>query len=449
MRAGTYMSIALRNLVQARRRTLLLSSALGMVSMLLVLLMALSQGVRDMMVDAATSLTCGHVNIGGFYKASSGDAAPVITQVDTLRRVVRETLPDATVVIDRNRGWGKIISPVASVQSGMSGVDIAEERALQERLVLAQERSYRPDGRDQALGDVGALARPDAIVLFAQQAEKLEVTVGDVVTLSAESLRGSINTADVRVVAVVEDVGFMSSFNAFVPKQVLRELYQLNDDTSGAVMVYLEDIARASDAMAELAAALTAAGLDVMEYQGEPFWQKFEQVGSEDWVGQRYDLTVWEDEISYLTWVLGAVESLSFFLVAILLCIIVVGIMNTMWIAVRERTAEIGTLRAIGMQRRQVLVLFLCEAMLLGAAATLVGGGGGALLASLLNAAQIPITAEAVRAVLLDDTLHLAVRPAQVFLAVGVFTACCTLAALWPSLRAARLQPVTAIHRVG
>ena len=34
-----------------------------------------------------------------------------------------------------------------------------------------------------------------------------------------------------------------------------------------------------------------------------------------------------------------------------LLVIIAVGIMNTLWIAIRERTREIGTLRAIGMQR--------------------------------------------------------------------------------------------------
>ena len=42
-------------------------------------------------------------------------------------------------------------------------------------------------------------------------------------------------------------------------------------------------------------------------------------------------------------------------LIIVLLVIIAVGIMNTMWIAIRERTREIGTLRAIGMQRARVL----------------------------------------------------------------------------------------------
>ena len=45
-----------------------------------------------------------------------------------------------------------------------------------------------------------------------------------------------------------------------------------------------------------------------------------------------------------------------------------IGILNTLAIAIRERTREIGTLRAIGMQRRKVLWLFVLETALLGVA---------------------------------------------------------------------------------
>ena len=79
---------------------------------------------------------------------------------------------------------------------------------------------------------------------------------------------------------------------------------------------------------------------------------KFETVNREDWTGQKLDVTTWEDEISFMTWTLTALQGLSFVLIVILIAIIVIGIMNTMWIAIRERTREIGTLRAIGMQRR-------------------------------------------------------------------------------------------------
>ena len=48
-----------------------------------------------------------------------------------------------------------------------------------------------------------------------------------------------------------------------------------------------------------------------------------------------------------------------------------------MWIAIRERTREIGTLRAIGMQRGGVLWMFLLESLLLGLFGTLAGAVAG------------------------------------------------------------------------
>ena len=128
--------------------------------------------------------------------------------------------------------------------------------------------------------------------------------------------------------------------------------------------------------------------------------------------------------------------------------IIGVGIMNTMWIAVRERTQELGTLRAIGMGRGRVLQMILLEATLLGFAATLFGAGLGALAAFGLDAAEIVIPNGAVRYILLSDQLHLLVEGADVAKAVVVFTALTAVASLGPAIRAARLQPVTAIHSV-
>jgi ABC-type lipoprotein release transport system permease subunit len=59
----------------------------------------------------------------------------------------------------------------------------------------------------------------------------------------------------------------------------------------------------------------------------------------------------------------------------------VVGAMITMYAAVANRTAEIGTLRAVGFRRSAILNAFLAESLLLGAA----GGAGGLLLASFLQ----------------------------------------------------------------
>jgi ABC-type lipoprotein release transport system permease subunit len=59
----------------------------------------------------------------------------------------------------------------------------------------------------------------------------------------------------------------------------------------------------------------------------------------------------------------------------------IIGAMITMYTAVANRTAEIGTLRALGFQRRNILLAFLVESLLLG----LFGGVAGLLPASLMQ----------------------------------------------------------------
>ncbi len=144
-----------------------------------------------------------------------------------------------------------------------------------------------------------------------------------------------------------------------------------------------------------------------MDRESKAFWVKLQELNSEDWTGQKLDLTTWEDEISFVSWTLKAIDGITFLLTSVLLVIIAIGIMNTLWIAIRERTREIGTLRAIGMQRPRVLAMFVIEAFCLGALGSLAGGAaGGAAFAG----PQQPAPGRAGRPELLPDVQHAEVR---------------------------------------
>jgi ABC-type antimicrobial peptide transport system permease subunit len=132
----------------------------------------------------------------------------------------------------------------------------------------------------------------------------------------------------------------------------------------------------------------------------------------------------------------------------VLLLIIAIGVMNTMWISIRERTREIGTLRAIGMQRRRVLWMFVIEALVLGLFSTVIGAVLGMAICALLNAAQISVPL-GVQLFLMNDTLSLIADPAKIVGAVLFITFCTTAIALIPSFLAARLKPITAMHYIG
>ena len=438
--------IALRNLIQARGRTAFLGGAIGLVTLLLVLLLSLSQGISENIVRSATTLTTGHVNVTGFYKASPAAVAPVMIEAGKLKALVSDS-PEIDYVVDRNRGWARLVSPTNALQSLIVGVSIDDEPGLAELLRLAPEADYREGGAAQIKGDVSQLKQKNVAVIFATQAKNLEVTVGDAITLRTQNFNGAANTIDVTIVGVARDIGLLSNFSVFVPKQVIRDLYQLRPDTSGALQIYLKDRDRSREVMTALRTKLDGAGYELMEYQPSPFFTKFGTVRGEDWVGQKLDLTTWEDEVDFLTWILTALDTVSFTLIVILVTIIAIGIMNTMWIAVRKRTGEIGTLRAIGMTRAQILQMFLWEAFLLGAIATTIGALVGAAVAVGIDSARIGVPVDAMRAILLSDTFKLSVTARHLAASVAALTAFTVLSALWPAIRAARLQPVEAIQQ--
>jgi putative ABC transport system permease protein len=430
----TLFMIAYRNLLSHGRRSLLLGGAIAGVTALLVFLGCLSTGVKATMLQSATTVVTGHINVSGFYKVTAGQSAPMVTDYKNIEEIVRKTLPDLDYVTPRGRGWARLVSDESSMQVGIAGVDISGEPTLGKVLTIKE-------GKFEDLG------KPGSILIFASQAKKFKVKVGDSMVFSVLTPSGVNNTVDVRVCAIAEDMGLLSSWNVFVPQVTLRQLYQMNDKSTGAVLVYLKDMRKIETDMALLRKALEAAGYTMMDRDGKAFWMKLQEVSREEWTGQKLDLSTWEDEISYVSWTRGVIDAIGVLLSAVLLVIIAIGIMNSMWIAIRERTREIGTLRAIGMQRGGVVEMFVFEALLLGLVGTACGAFLGSLAAVLLNAVRLPVP-EGAQFFLMSTTLKFGFDPMRIALSAAVITLCTTLISLIPSFKAAGLKPVTAMSHI-
>jgi len=431
------LNIALRSLIQHSRRTLFLGTAIGAVTALLILLTGLSTGIRETMIDTATTLSSGHLNVGGFYKITAGQAGPVVTDYQKVLAVATKSLPEMAFAVERGRGWAKLVSDTGSMQVGISGIDIRQEPRIPQVLQITS-------------GKLDDLAEPGTILIFENQAEKLNAKVGDALTISAPTPRGVNNTIDVRVVAIARGIGLLSMWNTYVPMASLRTLYQLNQNATGVIQIMLKDkyIPQIPQLAARLRTDLEKAGFRMMTPDPRAFWMKFQSVQREDWTGQKLDVTSWEDELSFMMWTMQALQGLTTVLITILIAIVVIGIMNTMWIAIRERTREIGTLRAIGMQRAGVLWMFLLESLMLGFLGTLVGAVMGTAIATGLNALHIHVPIS-VQLFLMSDHLHLSIHLGAIVRAMILITLITGAAALYPALRAARLKPVTAMQHFG
>lgn len=120
-----------------------------------------------------------------------------------------------------------------------------------------------------------------------------------------------------------------------------------------------------------------------------------------------------------------------------------IGIVNTMIMAIYERTREIGILKALGSSNGDVLRLFMFEAGLIGLLGGIVGVILGWLLGLALNAIilqylkneQIPITAP-----------FFVLTPELILASIAFATLVGILAGLYPAFRAARLDPLTALR---
>ncbi len=153
---------------------------------------------------------------------------------------------------------------------------------------------------------------------------------------------------------------------------------------------------------------------------------------------EKSDFTIvsMEQMIGVFSDITGIVSMFLAAIASIGLLVASIGIMNIMLVSVTERTREIGIRKAVGAKRRDILLQFLLEA----AALSLVGGSIGIAFGWSLSLAMSMI------ATLAGFPLQATLSPLHVILAVGVSVFIGLTSGMYPAMRAARLNPIDALH---
>ncbi len=320
----------------------------------------------------------------------------------------------------------KIVTPILDLPRGVNLVLLtADDQSIPVRITEGGEGRFSFGGTNEVLaGESIDEGETQGIVLSNQLADTLlgpeqgyTDLIGQPVALRAELPRGESQEFPSRIVGVRQSFGSRTIDLGLAEREAITTWWFGQPDlleTEG----YDRLIVRA-----ENLGSVTAVIEQIDEMNFAP--QSFEAI-----------LDVANQVLSLLQALLGSVGALALLVAAL-------GVANTMLMAIYERTREIGVLKALGASRREIRLLFMVEAGLIG----LIGGFVGLILGALLGRlvdyiAHRYLIEEGVTGVGL-----LSVIPPWLALGALAFAALIgVLAGLYPAARAARLDPVSALR---
>ena len=278
------------------------------------------------------------------------------------------------------------------------GVDFMREARL---------RDFTAAG-DATLNPLALLLDPEAIVTTRTLADRHSLSVGSKVRITTPA-----GLREVRIAGLLEDTGPASVFGGNLAVMSI----------SGAQRLFLSE-----DRYDRI---------DVATGGDEAVREQIRRS-----LGPGYRVEGIEARSSVLNEVLGRVRQMeAISIIAILVGLFIIYL--SISIGVAERTKDIGTVRALGASRAQILRLFLAESFVLGLAGSALGLGLGRLAAGI----AIEFTAEAVNMFGYLIRVDRIVTPPAVVAAALCGGTVAALAGAWmPARRATRISPLTALR---
>jgi len=244
------------------------------------------------------------------------------------------------------------------------------------------------------------------------------------------------------VVTLVAAAGsrFNPSLGAFIPRYHRFEVTGLFDtgmyeyDNS-----YVAMDRRVAQRFADLDKAVT--GLEVR--LADPWQARAFGLRLETELGYPYRALDWQSQNASLFSALK-LEKLAMAVVVFLICVVAAfNVVGTLTMLVRDKTREIGILLAMGLRRTSIRRIFLAQGILIGLTGTLLGVLLGLVLGGMVNQGQwIHIDPS----IYFIDHLPVRTQLVDVFAVIAASLAVATFAPLYPSVQAARLEPVAAIR---
>jgi len=260
------------------------------------------------------------------------------------------------------------------------------------------------------------------ILISQKMAESFKLKLRSKVILTVQDLSGETVASSFRVVGIYKSGnGMLDEVNAYVNRDDLQSIMNLDQDQYHEIAVLLNshDLA-------------------------EPTAKKVQEMYP------TLEVKAWLDLATGMRYMVEAGDTFAYFIVGIILVALLFSVINTMLMAVMERTREIGMLMAVGLNRRKVFLMIMMETLFL----SMIGGPLGLLIAYLFiqSTGSSGIDLGAIGETYNELGFSAVVRPqldlqSYINISVMIFIMA-MIAALFPALKALRLNPSEAIRKI-
>lgn len=400
-------SIAFRNVVRQRRRSLVGMSAIAAGVVALLLAAGFFEWNYDAMREGTIRSHIGHIQVvkPGYLDAGASDPFSFLIPESTAARELIEAFPQVDTVAPRLAFNGLVSVGESTVSFMGEGVDPERERRLSGAVSIVEGRNLFDRAANEVLVGRGL-------------AHTLGLKVGQNVVLVVNTPSGGVNARDVAVVGTFSTVTkAYDDYAIRVPLKTAQALLRVEGVHSWLVLLRQTSLTDAT--LKKMNDKIPSTGIELVPWY---------RTAAADF----YNKTV-------------VLFSRQVLVVKLMIAIIIVlSISNTMMTNVRERIAEIGTCMALGDTRRVVLRRFLAEGVVLG----LLGGGLGSILgivlAHLISYVGIPMPPPP--GMTTGYVAGIIVTPRLVLDAMVLSVGTAFVAGLYPSWRASSLEIVDALR---
>lgn len=402
------LKIAWRNIWRSRTRSLVVVGAIALGVWSVLFLMGFSQGLIEGYIANLIESELSHIQIHHpeykkdydiqFARSNPDPQAAEIAAVPGVKALTNRTLVN-----------GMISSSKGARGIRVKGVDPAPEAIVTNLDKKILEGAYFPEGKK------------NQILVGRSLADKLGLKLRTKIVLTFQNLEGEITASAFRITGIFEtDNKQYDESQVFVMREELNGL--LGAPGLGHETAILVD---QNEDMAPVAAALR------LKYPDQ-LVETYRQISPE---ADLFDSQLQLSSVIFMTIVMLA---LAF------------GIVNTMLMAVLERVRELGMLMAVGMNKLRVFLMIVTETILLGMIGAPIGLGLGALTISSLGHTGMDLSmwSKGMQEFGISEMVYPALDPALYGQLVFAVLITAVIGSIYPALKAIRLRPVDAIHKV-